>query len=33
MKIDIDCGRGEAPSIYTCGDDEAIMPYIDRNGG
>ena len=28
MGIDINCDMGEAYSIYTCGDDEAIMPYI-----
>ena len=28
MAIDINCDMGEAYSIYTCGDDEAIMPYI-----
>ena len=28
MNIDINCDMGEAYSIYTCGDDEAIMPYI-----
>ena len=33
MKIDIDCGMGEAYSIYTCRDDEAILPNIDGNGG
>ena len=28
MGIDINCDMGEAYSIYSCGDDEAIMPYI-----
>jgi 5-oxoprolinase (ATP-hydrolysing) subunit A len=28
MSIDINCDMGEAYSIYKCGDDEAIMPYI-----
>lgn len=28
MAIDINCDMGEAYSIYKCGDDEAIMPYI-----
>ena len=28
MAIDINCDMGEAYSIYKCGDDEAIMPFI-----
>ncbi len=28
MGIDLNCDMGEAYSIYKCGDDEAIMPYI-----
>ena len=28
MGIDINCDMGEAYSIYKCGDDEAIMPFI-----
>ncbi len=28
MGIDINCDMGEAYSIYKCGDDEGIMPYI-----
>ena len=28
MAIDINCDMGEAYSIYTCGDDAAIMPFI-----
>lgn len=28
MAIDINCDMGEAYSIYKCGDDAAIMPYI-----
>ncbi len=28
MTIDINCDMGEAYSIYKCGDDAAIMPYI-----
>lgn len=28
MAIDINCDMGEAYSIYKCGDDDAIMPYI-----
>ena len=27
-KIDINCDMGEAYSIYRCGDDAAIMPFI-----
>jgi len=30
MKIDINCDMGEAYSIYTCGDDAAIMPYVSQ---
>ncbi|MEQ8231599.1 MAG: 5-oxoprolinase subunit PxpA [Gammaproteobacteria bacterium] len=28
MTIDINCDMGEAYSIYRCGDDEGIMPFI-----
>lgn len=28
MAIDLNCDMGEAYSIYTCGDDKGIMPYI-----
>jgi len=28
MAIDINCDMGEAYSIYKCGDDAAIMPFI-----
>ena len=28
MTIDINCDMGEAYSIYSCGDDEGIMPFI-----
>ena len=30
MKVDINCDMGEAYSIYTCGDDAAIMPYVSQ---
>ena len=30
MKTDINCDMGEAYSIYTCGDDAAIMPYVSQ---
>ena len=30
MKVDINCDMGEAYSIYTCGDDLAIMPYVSQ---
>ena len=30
MAIDINCDMGESFSIYRCGDDEKIMPYVTR---
>ena len=30
MNVDINCDMGEAYSIYTCGDDAAIMPYVSQ---
>ena len=27
--VAINCDMGEAYGIYRCGDDEAIMPYLD----
>ncbi len=30
MKVDINCDMGEAYSIYACGDDAAIMPYVNQ---
>ena len=30
MKTDINCDMGEAYSIYTGGDDAAIMPYVSQ---
>lgn len=30
MAIDINCDMGEGFSIYRCGDDEKIMPYVTR---
>jgi UPF0271 protein len=29
MGVRINCDMGEAYSIYRCGDDEGIMPYVD----
>ncbi len=29
MTVRINCDMGEAYSIYKCGDDEAIMPFVD----
>jgi len=29
MKIDINCDMGEGFSLYECGDDEGIMPFIN----
>ncbi len=30
MRVEINCDMGEAYSIYACGDDAAIMPYVSQ---
>ncbi len=30
MAIDLNCDMGEAYSIYKCGDDEGIMPFVTQ---